>query len=151
MADSSLLIDPHQYAALVRNTPDDQLAAGLRANRDLILGQIFARMAEQVDPDKARDAEAVIEWRISGRDDGGHDRYQVIVTRGTCAIEREGEHAASAVFTIGPVEFLRLVTGNVNGPELFMTGRITVEGDLMLAAIAQSWFRMPGQRASAGA
>ena len=151
MADSSPLIDPAQYAALVRNTPDDQLAAGLRANRDLILGQIFTLMAEHLDPDKARDAEAVIEWRIAGRDDGGHDRYQVIVTRGTCAIEREGEHAASAVFTIGPVEFLRLVTGNVNGPELFLTGRITVEGDLMLAAIAQSWFRVPGQRTSAGA
>ena len=151
MADSSLLIDPAQYAALVRTTSDDQLAAGLRANRDLILGQIFAQMAEHLDPVKAREAEAVIEWRIAGRDDGGHDRYQVIVTRGTCAIERDGGHEPSAVFTIGPVEFLRLVTGNVNGPELFMTGRITVEGDLMLAAIAQSWFRMPGQRASAGA
>ena len=151
MADSSPLIDPAQYAALVRTTSDDQLAAGLRANRDLILGQIFAQMAEHLDPVNARDAEAVIEWRIAGRDDGGHDRYQVIVTRGTCAIERDGGHEPSAVFTIGPVEFLRLVTGNVNGPELFMTGRITVEGDLMLAAIAQSWFRMPGQRASAGA
>ncbi|MFL5838388.1 MAG: SCP2 sterol-binding domain-containing protein [Solirubrobacteraceae bacterium] len=151
MADSSPLTDPAQYAALVRNTTDDQLAAGLRANRDVILGQIFTRMAEHLDPDKARDAEAVIEWRICGRDGGGHDRYQVIVTHGTCAIEREGGHEPSAVFTIGPVEFLRLVTGNVNGPELFLTGRITVEGDLMLAAIAQSWFRVPGQRTSAGA
>lgn len=151
MADSSPLTDPAQYAALVRNTTDDQLAAGLRANRDVILGQIFTRMAEHLDPEKARDAEAVIEWRICGRDGGGHDRYQVIVTHGTCAIEREGGHEPSAVFTIGPVEFLRLVTGNVNGPELFLTGRITVEGDLMLAAIAQSWFRVPGQRTSAGA
>lgn len=151
MADSSPLTDPAQYAALVRNTTDDQLAAGLRANRDVILGQIFTRMAEHLDPDKARDAEAVIEWRIGGRDGGGHDRYQVIVTHGTCAIEREGGHEPSAVFTIGPVEFLRLVTGNVNGPELFLTGRITVEGDLMLAAVAQSWFRVPGQRTSAGA
>ena len=151
MADSSPLIDPAQYAALVRNTPDDQLAAGLRTNRDLILGQIFGQMTEHLDPDRARDADAVIEWRIGGRDDGGHDRYQVIVSRGTCSIEREGDREPSATFTIGPVEFLRLVTGNVNGPELFMTGRITVEGDLMLAAIVQSWFRMPGQRASAGA
>jgi len=151
MADSSPLIDAAQYALLVRNTPDDQLAAGLRANRDLILSQIFAQMAEHLDPDKARAAEAVIEWRIGGRDDGDHDRYQVIVTRGTCTIERDGGHEASAVFTIGPVEFLRLVTGNVNGPELFMTGRITVEGDLMLAAIAESWFRVPGQPTSAEA
>jgi putative sterol carrier protein len=151
MADSSPPIDPAQYAALVRDTPDDQLAAGMRANRDLILGQIFAQMADHLDPDKARDAEAVIEWRIGGRDDGSHDRYQVVISHGTCVIEREGDRDASAVFTIGPVEFIRLVTGNVNGPELFMTGRITVEGDLMLAAMVQGWFRVPGSPASAGA
>jgi putative sterol carrier protein len=151
MADSSPPIDPSQYAALVRDTPDDQLAAGMRANRDLILGQIFAQMADHLDPDKARDAEAVIEWRIGGRDDGSHDRYQVVISRGTCEIERDGDRDPSAVFTIGPVEFIRLVTGSVNGPELFMTGRITVEGDLMLAAMVQGWFRVPGSPASAGA
>src|SRR5436190_2464187 len=128
MADSSPLIDPAQYAALVRETPDDQLAAGMRANRDLILGQIFSQMAGHLDPAKARDAEAVIEWRIGGREDGGHDRYQVVIDKGTCTIAREGDHEPSTVFTIGPVEFLRLVTGGANGPELFMTGRISVEG-----------------------
>ena len=32
-----------------------------------------------------------------------------------------------------------------------MTGRLTIEGDLMLAAMVQSWFHQPVPPASAGA
>jgi putative sterol carrier protein len=151
MDDSSPPIDPADYAALVRDASDEQLAAGMQTNRDLILDQVFEQMAEHLDPEISREAEAVVEWRISGRDDGGHDRYQVLIDRGTCEVTRNGEREATVIYTIAPVEFIRLVTGNASGPELFMTGRLTVEGDLMLAAMTQSWFRQPGPPASAGA
>jgi putative sterol carrier protein len=144
-------VDPRQFATLVAGYTDEQLAAGLRANRDLILGQIFDQMALHLDSDAAREVEAVLEWRIAGRADGGHDRYQVLISKGTCGVARDGNAAPTVTYTIQPVEFLRLVTGNASGPELFMTGRITVEGDLMLAAMTQSWFRVPGRQASTGA
>jgi putative sterol carrier protein len=144
-------IDPSEYARLVRDATDEQLAAGMSANRELILGQVFAQMADHLDPETAREAEAVVEWRITGREDGGHDRYQLIIRKGVCEIAREGDDPPSVTYTIGPVEFIRLVTGNKSGPELFMTGRLTIDGDLMLAAMVQSWFRVPGPPASAGA
>jgi putative sterol carrier protein len=108
-------------------------------------------MPEHLDPESASQAEAVLEWRISGREDGGHDRYRVRIDRGTCEVTRDGDEEATVVYTIGPVEFIRLMSGNASGPELFMTGRLTIEGDLMLAAMVQSWFRQPGPPASAGA
>jgi putative sterol carrier protein len=151
MDDSSPPIDPADYAALVRTATDEELAAGMRTNRDFILGQVFAQMADHLDPNTAREAEAVVEWRIRGREDGGHDRYQVVIDRGTCEVTRDGDQEPTVIYTIGPVEFIRLVTGNASGPELFMTGRISIEGDLMLAAMVQSWFRQPGPPASAGA
>jgi putative sterol carrier protein len=151
MDDSSPSIDPAAYAALVRDASDEQLAASMRTNRELVLQQVFDQMAEHLDPQTSREAEAVVEWRISGREDGGHDRYQVRIDRGTCEVTRDGDEEATVVYTIGPVEFIRLVTGNASGPELFMTGRITIEGDFMLAAMVQSWFRQPGPPASAGA
>jgi putative sterol carrier protein len=144
-------VDPRQYVALVASATDEQLAAALRANRELILARIFEQMALYLDADAARKAEAVLEWRIAGRPDGGHDRYQVTISRGTCAVAREGDARPSVTYTIGPVDFLRLVTGNASGPELFMTGRVTVESDLILAAMTQSWFRAPGPPASTGA
>ena len=151
MDDSSPPIEPAQYAAFVRDATDKQLAAGMRSNRDVILDQVFEQMAAHLDPDTSREAEAVVEWRITGREDGGHDRYQVTIERGSCEVTRDGDLEATVVYTIGPVEFIRLVTGNASGPELFMTGRVTVEGDLMLAAMVPSWFRQPGRPASAGA
>jgi putative sterol carrier protein len=151
MDDSSPPLDPTEYAALVRDASDEELAAGMRTNRDLVLRQVFGQMAEHLDPDTSREAEAVVEWRIGGREDGGHDRFQVRIDRGTCEVTRDGDQEPSVVYTIGPVDFIRLVTGNASGPELFMTGRITVDGDLMLAAMTQSWFRQPGPPASAGA
>jgi putative sterol carrier protein len=151
MDDSTPPIDAADYASLVRDATDAQLAADMRTNRDRILDRVFEQMAEHLDPGTSREAEAVVEWRITGRPDGGHDRYQVAIQRGTCAVTRDGDMEATVVYTIGPVEFIRLVTGNASGPELFMSGRLTVEGDLMLAAMVQSWFRQPVPPASAGA
>jgi putative sterol carrier protein len=149
--DDSPPIDPAAYAQLVRDASDEDLAAGMQANRDLILDQIFAQMADHLDPDTAREADAVVEWRITGRDDGGHDRYQLAIRDRTCTVTRDGDDDPAVIYTIGPVEFIRLITANVTGPELFMTGRITIDGDLMLAAMVQTWFRAPAPPASAGA
>ena len=64
---------------------------------------------------------------------------------------RDGDEATNVTYTIAPVDFIRLITGNASGPELFMTGRITIDGDLMLAAMVQDWLRQPQPPASAGA
>jgi putative sterol carrier protein len=151
MDESSPPIDPAEYAAMVRDASDAQLAAGLRINRDLILDQVFAQMAEHLDPAAAAEADAVVEWRIGERAHGGDDRYQLAITNGVCTVARDGEEEPTVVYSIGPVEFLRLVTGNASGPDLFMTGRLRIEGDLMLAAMVQSWFTVPGPPASAEA
>jgi putative sterol carrier protein len=144
-------LDAAEYAALVRDASDEDLAAGLRTNRALILERVFGGMAEHLDRDTARDAEAVIEWHITGRDDGGYDQFQVVVRRGTCMTARDGDAEPDVVYTIDGVDFLRLVTDSLSGPELFMTGRLLVEGDLMLGAMTQTWFRVPGSAASTGA
>ena len=50
---------------------------------------------------------------------------------------------ARVTFTIGGADFLRLVTGNAQGPMLFMSGRLKIEGDMMFAASAASLFTIP--------
>jgi putative sterol carrier protein len=42
------------------------------------------------------------------------------------------------------VDFLKLVTGAEQGPTMFMSGRLKLEGDMMFAASIQSMFRLPG-------
>ena len=144
-------LDAAEYAALVRNASDDELAAGLRENRALVLDRVFAGMAEHLDPDTARDAEAVVEWHITGREDGGYDQFQMVIRRGTCLTARDGDAEPDVTYTVDGVDFLRLVSDTLAGPELYMTGRLMIEGDLMLGAMTQTWFRTPGSPASTGA
>ena len=39
--------------------------------------------------------------------------------------------------------FLKLVSGNASGPTMFMTGKLKLEGDVMLASRLTSMFRIP--------
>ena len=138
-------IDPAEFAKAVAETPEAELAAGF-ANaqvRTLVLDGIFSQMEEHFHGEKAGHTEAVIEWRILDRPGGGEDRYQVIVTGGTCSVEKDGEHAPRVTFTMKPVDFLKLVTGASAGPMMFMTGKLKIDGDLMFAASVQSLFRLP--------
>ena len=42
-----------------------------------------------------------------------------------------------------PVHFLKLVSGHASGPTMFMTGKLKLEGDVMLASRLTSMFHIP--------
>ena len=138
-------VDPEEFARNIASATDEQLAEGMASPlRDQILDEIFSRMAQHFRADKAPDSEAVIHWRIGGRADGGHDEFETVIAGGQCDAHRGFQHEGARVtFTIGGPEFLRLVSGNVAGPTLFMTGKLKIEGDLMFAASTASVFELP--------
>jgi putative sterol carrier protein len=138
-------VDPAQFAQSVATTPDEQLAEGMRSDlRPQVLDEIFRRMEEHFDPSKAQGVDAVMHWKITDRPGGGEDVYEAVIKDGACTVTKEPSKSPRVTFTIGPVEFLKLVTANVDGPQLFMTGGLKIEGDLMFAAQAAGLFRMPG-------
>ena len=135
-------VRPEQFAALVRDASDEQLEQGFRENRDVLLDEIFRRMPEQFDPERGGDAEAVIEWQIT-RPDGEPDRWQLTIRDGRCTCARGVEADPDVSYRVGPVDFVKLITGVEHGPKMFVFGRLRIRGNLMLAARMQSWFRMP--------
>ena len=138
-------VDPAAFVKAIAETPEDQLAAGMADEkvRALVLEGIFSQMAEHFDTEKAGGTEAVIEWRILDKPGGGNDRYQVVVAGGNCTVVPDGDVPPRVTFTMKPVDFLKLVTGNAAGPMMFMTGKLKIDGDLMFAASVQSLFRIP--------
>ena len=135
-------LSPAAFVRIVRDATDEQLAAGLRANRELILTEVFRQMPDNLDPAAAADVDAVIEWRIAG-EDGGHDAWQVALRGGRASVEPGAPAEPRVTFEIGGVDFLRLVAGDVEGPLLFMHGRLKVDGDLVLALRMPQLFRLP--------
>jgi predicted lipid carrier protein YhbT len=138
-------MDPGQFAAMVREASDEQLAAGLLANRELILDGIFDAMPHAFDPAAAQGVAAVAEWRIAGEGDQPPLTRRVRIADGRCTISRETEGEPDVVYEVGGVDFVRLSSGQLDGPQLFVTGRLRVQGDLMLAARMPSMFKPPAR------
>jgi putative sterol carrier protein len=138
------MIPPEQFASLISQASDEQLADGMAANRELILTEIFTRMPEQFDSEKASDVSAVVEWQITDAPDGGSDRWQLTIKDGACTCEKEGDADPDVTFNVGPIDFVKLIAGAESGPKMFVFGKLKIHGNLMLAARVQGFFKMPG-------
>ena len=138
-------LDPEQVAGTISSVTDDQLREALSGpQREAIIGEVFRRMEAHFKPSSAAGVDAVIHWNITGRPDGGLDRYEVVLRDGACAASNEPQHEPRVTLTLDGVDFMRLVTGNAAGPMLFMSGKLKIEGDLMFSAQIQSMFTIPG-------
>ena len=60
----------------------------------------------------------MIHWRIGGRSDGGADEYETVIRDGACEAHRGlAPEEPRVAFAIDGADFLKLVTGNVAGPD----------------------------------
>ena len=139
-------VDPAAFAKTIADTPDEQLAEGMASeNRGIVLEGIFGQMEEHFDAEGAKGTDAIVDWKIFDRPEGGYDHWRIEIADGTCRVHNEpDERPASVTFRVKPVDFLKLVTGNASGPQMFITGKLKIEGDLMFAARVQGFFKVPG-------
>src|SRR5205085_1825085 len=121
-------IDPTLFASLVSEASDEQMRAGLAANRDLILGEIFRQMPQRFDSDRGAGIDAVVEWRILERPGGGYDAWHLEIEDGRCRVAEGPAEASTVTFEINPIDFIRLITDNASGPKLFLFGRLKITG-----------------------
>lgn len=139
--------DASELAALAASASDEQLAAVMADAelRERALSEVFKRMADQVNPAGLDGVDAVVHFRITEHPEGGEDHYEAILRDGTAVVSAEpSEQPQVTVIASGP-SFLQLVSGRQSGPVMFMTGKIRIEGDLMLASRMTGFFRIPGR------
>jgi predicted lipid carrier protein YhbT len=134
--------DTDTMARLVRDTPPEQLEQGLRVNRDVLIGEIFRRFPERL-TDEGRRTEAVIKWKITGRPDGGVDRWFLVIENGEARTGRDLNMKPRVTLTMDALTFLRTVTGNANPAQLFFRRKIKIKGDLLFAARIERLFQVP--------
>jgi putative sterol carrier protein len=132
----------------VRSASDQTLQSVMRSRRRVALvWQIFRTIRQRAAPDKG--ISAVVEFRITGRRDGGIDRYQLTLTGGRCTTSTRGTRRPALTLELEPVAFLRLVGGAASAPRLLITGKLKLRGDLMLALALPSVLRLPRRRPQA--
>lgn len=136
-------LSAEEFAALVAQANDEQLQEAMTGpQRESALREIFARMAEHFDPARAN-GDSVVHFQILGRPDGGYDEFEMVVRDGRCEVSEEPSEEPRVTLKVEPVSFLKLITNQKSGPELFMMGKLKIDGDLMFAPQIASMFRIP--------
>ena len=155
MADNEITIaeadlaqfEPEQFAQLIAAATDEQIAEVVNGPlRKLVLDQIFSRMADHVEPSQVGNLDAVVHFKILDRPaehGGGYDHYEVIFAEGACRAGDSPEGDPKVTIKVSGVHFLKLAANKASGPTLFLTGKLQLEGDVMLAARLTSFFRIP--------
>lgn len=138
-------VDAAEFVKSVAGTPDHELAEGMRSEfRHQILDEIFKRMEEHFDPSKSADLNAVIDFEITGHADGDtSDEFQVVIRNDTCKTGREHTETQTMKLVLDGVDFLRLVANQTNGMDLYIAGKLKVDGNLMLATRLSGLFLIP--------
>ncbi|BCB86108.1 SCP2 sterol-binding domain-containing protein [Phytohabitans suffuscus] len=137
-------VDPKQFAQIVKSAPDSQIQEVMSSDlRGKILYEVFGRMPTLFRPDRAGSTNAVIHWNITGAPDGGVDTYEVVIENGVCTVSPSSDRDPKLSLTMGPVEFLKVVSGAGNPVMMFMTGKLKAKGDLGLAANIANLFDIP--------
>src|SRR5258705_9527929 len=78
-------VDETQLVQIVAGATDQQLEELMASEaRKDILDDIFRRMADHVDGERARDVNAVLHWKIYDKPDGGYDHYEVVLEGAAC-------------------------------------------------------------------
>ncbi|MCC8249142.1 SCP2 sterol-binding domain-containing protein [Saccharothrix luteola] len=137
-------MDPQNFARIISRASKDQIEAVTSRSglRERVLDEVFRRMEAHFRSERAGATRAVVHFRLTGGFDGD-DVYEAIIENAGCTINKEETRDPRATVTLGPVEFLKLATGNASAPVLFMTGKLKVKGDLGFAAGFMSLFNIP--------
>jgi len=128
-----------ELAATIEGRSDEEITQGIVAQgADTVLQQIFAGMCEAFLPDKAGSQSAVIQYDVNVG--GTTHSYQLKVAGGKCELVKGAAGPARVTLALQAADFLRLVTGKLNGMQAFMTGKLKLTGDMMFAQVMQGWF-----------
>jgi hypothetical protein len=140
-------VKPEDLPKLIASISDEQLEQVMSGPlRRTVLDEIFNRMPGMIDPEAIADTEAVVHFHLLDRPDehgGGHDEYEVVFENGAAKLSEEPSREATVTIKATPLDFFKLAAGRASGPTMFMTGRLKLEGDLMLATRLASFFRIP--------
>jgi hypothetical protein len=141
-------LEAQALAWWVRMSSPARLQSVLRSRvRGVLLWQIFRTIGQRAQPD--RRITAVVEFRITGRRDGGVDRYQLTLADGRGRTSRRRRRRPALTLELDSVAFLRLVAGTASPQRLLLAGKLKLRGDLMLALALPAALRLPRRRPQA--
>lgn len=97
----------------------------------------FQTLPRALDRVAAEDLDAIFQFDLSGPQGG---QYVLSIQHGTCLVE-EGSHADPHVtLSMAGEDCLKVLSGQLSGPAIVMSGRLRISGDVGLAMQLKALF-----------
>lgn len=103
------------------------------------VGEVFRNMAANFRAEAAAGLDLIFEFQIAGP--GGGD-WSVTIRDGACRVEEGRAARATTTIIMADEDFLKLLTGELDGMKAFGSGKLKVEGDLMKAQLIGKLFKI---------
>ena len=133
-------VDPAQLAEATKGMSDEELAQAINElGIDTVLQNIFTGMQESFQPERAQGVDSTVQYEIDTPE--GTKSYSVKFSNGTCEAGPGTADDPRLTISIGLVDFVRLIFNQVQGPQLFMGGKMKLKGDMMWAMQMQNYFK----------
>jgi putative sterol carrier protein len=132
-------VDPAQLAEAVKGMSDEELAKTVKdMGVDETLKNIFEGMRDSFKPEAAKDVNATVQYDVDSGE--GVKQWSVTFADGTCSVKEGTTDSPRLTIAVGLVDFIRLIFNQVQGPQLFMSGKMKLQGDMMWAMQMQNYF-----------
>lgn len=95
----------------------------------------------KLDADAAEGLDAIYQFDLSGPQGG---KFYLIVRNGACSVEEGAHPRPQVVLIMSGEDCLGVLTGRLDGPSIFLSGRLRIEGDFGLALQLKSLFPSVG-------
>jgi putative sterol carrier protein len=139
MAENADQLGREQLAELVDGRTDEEINEFVSTTGvDTVLDQIFEGMQEAFLPEKAAGQSALVQWDIAAPD--GTRSYQFKVDNGECSVAKGAGDAPRVTLGLALADFVRFVSGKLDGMQAFMSGKLKLTGDMFFAQTMQAWF-----------
>jgi putative sterol carrier protein len=136
-------LTPEQFIELVKTASDEQIVEAIQATgTERALEGIFSGMKESFRPERAGDKDAEITWVVV--DDGTEHPWTLSIHDGSCETKKGAAENPTVQLTMDLVTFVKMIAGQANGTQLFMSGKLKLSGDMMFAMKIESLFERPG-------
>ena len=136
-------VSPEEFAQLVAAAENDQQIADVihAVGTDKTLDRIFQGFEDRFLPEKAKDVDAQVLFVVD--DEGTEHNYAVTIKDGSCSTGSGTVENPKTTLKTDLVSFIKLITGQADGIQLFMGGSLRVTGDLMFAQRIMTFFDRP--------
>ena len=105
----------------------------------LTVAELMEKMPGAFIPEKAQGVDAVIQFRFTGEEAGD---WNATIKDGKVDVERGTHPSPRMTLTADSADYVKIFTGELDGMQAFMQGKIKLAGDLNLAMKLMQMFKI---------